>query len=326
MGIFYDIPGQYDDIVLGHLEELWGNYGQLAEVWFECVRGAAPQGAGAGRGRWACLPPPHARLSLPTTLHTPPSHCSGGFTASQQARIPALLARLQPHAVGFQGQHLMPSASRWIGSESGFAPYPTWSTCDYSGSGAGSPDSADWFPAETDFTVLAGDSWFFDSVTPVRPPAQLRAMYEGSVGHNTQALIGLGIPPNGTVRGTLQEAALAGLGAYIRQCYGAPVLETSGAGSVFTLAPSAPLQGVDRLVIAEDQALGQRVRAYQVRALWANGSSAVVDAGSSVGNKKITALATGALDGATLLLLNFTEAIAEPQLRQFAVYAGCNAL
>lgn len=79
----------------------------------------------------------------------------------------------------------MPSPSRWIGSvscrylagstlcfkrlhnpcacihwaqESGYAPYPTWSTCDYSGSGAGDPDSPDWYPAETDFTVLDGDT------------------------------------------------------------------------------------------------------------------------------------------------------------------------
>jgi hypothetical protein len=31
---------QYDAIVLGHLRELWGNYGPLAELWFDGGYGA----------------------------------------------------------------------------------------------------------------------------------------------------------------------------------------------------------------------------------------------------------------------------------------------
>jgi alpha-L-fucosidase len=275
---------QYTAIVLQHLEELWGNYGELAEVWFD-----------------------------------------GGSTPALSAAIPPLIARLQPHAVGFNAAGLLPSPSRWIGSESGFAPYPTWSTADYGTDGAGSPTSSKWNPPETDFTVLQGDTWFFNSEVPVRPPAQLRAMYEGSVGHNSQALIGIGIPPNGTLVGTQQAAALAGLGAYVAACYGAPLLETSGTGDVYYLMPSGPLPDVDRIVIAEDQTLGQRVRGYTIDAQFANGTTARVDAGTSVGNKKITAFAQ-ALAGVTALTLNFTAAIATPQLRQFAVYAGCNSL
>ena len=273
---------QYDDIVLQHLEELWGNYGDLEELWFD-----------------------------------------GGSMPTLSAKLPALIARLQPHAVGFNAAGLMPRPTRWIGSESGFAPYPTYSTADLGADGAGSPTSAYWIPPETDFTVQNRDSWFYDATIGVRPAAQLRAMYEASVGHNSQALIGIGIPPNGTVAGTLQAAALAGLGSYISACYGTPLLETSGVGSVFFLMPSGPLPNVDRIVIAEDQTLGQRVRAYTIDAQFSNGTVARVDNGTSVGNKKITVYAA-ALTDVAMVTLNFTTSIATPQLRQFAIFAGCN--
>jgi alpha-L-fucosidase len=82
----------------------------------------------------------------------------GGVAASLSPSLSSLFKTLQPRAVAFQGQGLMPSPTRWIGSESGFAPYPTWSTCDADSYGAGSPTSGFYFPAETDFTVLEGES------------------------------------------------------------------------------------------------------------------------------------------------------------------------
>ena len=63
---------------------------------------------------------------------------------------------------------------RWVGSESGLAPYPCWSTCSYDSYGAGDPDAPTWFAAETDFTLQNGDkcvSW----VPPLRKP--LRASH-----------------------------------------------------------------------------------------------------------------------------------------------------
>lgn len=103
-------PAQYDDLVRSHLTELWSQYGELQEAWFD-----------------------------------------GGFTESQKGWIPGLLASLQPHAVAFNGESLTPNPTRWIGTESGYAPNETWSTCDYeaNGSGGGDPNSAKWFPAET---------------------------------------------------------------------------------------------------------------------------------------------------------------------------------
>ena len=306
-------PEQYDGIVRQHLTELWGNYGALSEVWF--VR-ARPQ----TRSSRASLT---FYTRAPCTIH---SSQDGGFTPSQREWIPPLLAELQPHAIAFNGETLTPNPSRWIGSESGYAPNETWSTCDYSenGSGGGSPSSATWFPAETDFTVLQGDTWFFDNdVHPVRPPAELRAMYERSVGHNSQALIGIAIPPNGTLVGTAQQAALNTLGAWVRGCYGSPIAQTSGKGLSFTVMPSAPC-ALDRVVLQEDQATGQRVRAWEVTATLADGSSLNLGQGQSIGNKRILALAE--VKEVTMVRLTISSAVGTPVLANFALFGGCSAL
>jgi len=277
-------PAQYDALVKAHLTELWTHYGVLDEIWFD-----------------------------------------GGFTASQKAWIPDLLAALQPHAVAFNGETLSPNPTRWIGSESGYAPNETWSTCDYeqNGSGGGDPNSLTWFPAETDFTVLASDTWFFDTIHAVRPPAQLRAMYEASVGHNSQALIGIGIPPNGTLVGTAQDAALRGLGAYITGCYGTPIAQTSGRGLSFAVMPSAPV-AIDRVVLSEDQTTGQRVRAWALSATLADGSTVPLGAGQSIGNKRIVVLPQELR--VALVTLDIGSAVGTPVLANMAIFGGCGVL
>ena len=255
----------------------------------------------------------------------------GGYSPSLAPKLRSLFATLQPHAVAFQAENLMPSPTRWIGTESGYAPYPTWSTCDASSYGAGSPDSGFWFPAETDFTVLDGDTWFYDPSKPVRAPSELRAMYEQSVGHNSNALIGIGVPPNGTLAGTAQAAALAGLGAYVRACYGAPIVSASNVNdTTATLSPSAAVT-VGRVVVQEDQALGQLVRGFTVTARLQDGSSVQLDGGPSVGNKRI-GVVRPAQAGVVEVTLNFTSfragagASSVPTIRFFGIYGDCDSL
>lgn len=220
----------------------------------------------------------------------------------------------------------MPNPTRWIGSESGLAPYPTWSTCDFDSYGAGSPDSPFWFPAETDFTVLEADTWFFDSTKSVRAPAVLRAMYDASVGHNTNALIGMAVPPNGTMRGTEQERALATLGAYITNCYtGALIVSAANrTDTTITLSPSAPAL-VGRVVVQEDQTRGQLVRGFTITALLSDGSTATLDSGPSVGHKKI-GVVRPAVAGVVSVTLNITASTAPPIVRFFGVYGDCDSL
>lgn len=165
--------------------------------------------------------------------------------------------------------------------------------------------------------------WFFDPAVPVRSPSTLRAMYEASVGHNSQALIGLGIPPNGSMIGTAQGDALAGLGTYIAGCYGSPILTTSGSGSLFTLVPSAPVS-VDRVVSSEDQSSGQLVRGWTLSLLLENGTTIIADAGPSIGHKKISVLPESMT--VAMATLNITAATAVPRIAQFALFGGCDTL
>lgn len=270
-------PTQYDDIVKGHVTELWGSYGPLDEIWFD-----------------------------------------GGFTASQRDWIPPLINALQPNSVYFGGGGLGPNPTRWIGSESGYAPNETWSTCDLSvASGAGSPDAPTWFPAETDFTMLEGDTWFFDKVHAVRSPSTLRDMYEQSVGHNTQALIGVAIPPNATLVGTAQAAAMAQFGAFVKACYGAPIAATSGSGAVLTVMPSSPV-AIDRIVLSEDQTTGQRIREWALTARLSDGSQVALAAGRSIGNKRIVVIVPTTV---SMVVFNASVAIGVPVIRDFSIYS-----
>ena len=156
-------------------------------------------------------------------------------------------------------------------------------------------------------------------------------MYEASVGHNTNALIGIAVPPNGSMTGTAQAAALAGLGAYVSACYGAPIVSASDVNATtVTLSPSAPVL-VGRVVVQEDQALGQLVRGFTVTARLADGSSANLDTGSSVGNKKI-GVVRPALPNVVSVTLNYTSwatgagAAQAPVVRYFAIYGDCDSL
>jgi len=136
---------QFNALVISQLTELWSAYGPLAEVWFD-----------------------------------------GGYPASQAPALKKLFASLQPDVVAFQAAGLMPGPVRWVGTESGFAPYPFWSTIqNVDDFGPGDPDGGIWAPGETDFTLQAGDNWFYNPGAGIRSFQELQKMYETSTGHNT---------------------------------------------------------------------------------------------------------------------------------------------
>ena len=143
-------------------------------------------------------------------------------------------------------------------------------------------------------------------------------MYEGSVGRNSQALIGLGIPPNGTVAGTEQAAALAGLGAYVLGCYGAPIAASSGPGPVLSVMPSSPV-AIDRISASEDQTFGQLVRAWELTAMLPDGSVVALAAGESIGNKRIVVLATPVT--VAQVTLNVTASAGATTFTQLAIFS-----
>ena len=81
------------------------------------------------------------------------------YTASLKEPITALLAELQGQAIAFNGYGVSKNPARWIGTEAGVAPDPTWSTGE--GDGSGNPDSPVFNPAECDTTLQNSDRWFW---------------------------------------------------------------------------------------------------------------------------------------------------------------------
>ncbi len=243
-----------------------------------------------------------------------------------------LFSSLQPDAVAFGGANASANPARWVGTESGFAPYPCWSTtAGLFDSGAGAPDGAYFTPAETDFTLQNNDAWFYAPGGGVRPFAQLQSMYETSAGHNTALIVDFAPAPDGRIPPE-QVATAAALGAYRRACYGAPVANASAAAPgqrVLTLALPAAAR-IDRVLVAEDQARGQIIRAFVVTATLADGSLATLVAdGSSVGNKFIAVLPAPLV--VTAVTLNITRVAAarapgvEASVTDFAVFSCSEA-
>jgi len=292
---------QYTEIEFAQLNELWTNYGDLFEVWFD-----------------------------------------GAFLPAVHERLAALIRSTQPHSNGFNGFGVSPNPVRWIGTESGHSPYPTWSTCDDKGcfrGGAGSPNGNNFVPPEVDCTLQNGDTWFYDGNVGVRPLQELISMYHDSVGHNGNLL--LDMAP--TTEGVLPPEAVERykqLGDFIRGCYGSSLNATSGVAAHIVLLFVPPII-VDRAVLQEDQRYGQRVRNYTLSILTSqfiqregagqDGDGEDIDedvdtlprwqsllSGSAIGHKKIDLFSSGFLTHG--LRLDVQQSVGVPHISNFAAF------
>jgi alpha-L-fucosidase len=240
-----------------------------------------------------------------------------------------LIARLQPQAVLADGT-LAPNLARLVGQESGYAPYPVWSTTAAAAQdGSGDPLGAVFCPAEADTPVAEDDAWFWKPATTYRPLSELYSVYKNTVGANS--LLELGVLPDNT--GSIpadQLAVLQGLGDYIRACHSpaAALATAAAAANVTRLSVSFPLATVDRVILQEDLALGQLVWAFTVWALPAGGFNPqpiVVAEGTAIGHKRILYFQSGPLDAlaVTVEVTQLRPGASAANLRTRAVYAPC---
>ena len=264
---------QFYDIALAQLEELWsypGAEGALFEIW-----------------------------------------CDGGLPSDPYfgAGITALLKKHQPQAILFNGWPVAGPAARWIGTEAGAAPDPTWSSgscgrgnqqcADCEGGNGGNPNDPDFCPAEVDATLQLFDTWFYVEGLPLHPLADLASMAVHSLGRNSNFLLDIAPPPNSTVA----AAHLAGyqaLGDWLRGCFGRPLASASLAPGATSLTLPLPAGArVTGLLLLEDQRAGQLVRNYTVSA---PGQPAPLAAGTSVGSGKVDVLAAPLVGAPSLRL------------------------
>ena len=264
------------------------------------------------------------------------------------------VARLQPDAVIFSD---VGPGCRWVGNESGQAGRTNWSTLEVDGfePGAGSPPvevlnggtpgASHWAAAETDVSIRPG--WFWrESETPrVKSVQQLMKIYYESVGRNSLLL--LNVPPD--TRGRIDAADSlrlmefrAALDAVFAQDLAADA-SAHGACRGRGFRPRNVLDGVydrywalpdgetsavltlefpeprtfNRVLLQEYIPLGQRIAAFHVDVLDADGSWREIARETTIGYKRIVLTETVTT---TAFRLTIDEALACPTLTRLSLY------
>jgi alpha-L-fucosidase len=280
---------KYNEMVLAQLTELWTRYGDVFEIWFD----------------GGCLPVEQGGPDIAGLLH-----------------------RLQPDAVVFGGPTGTKSLLRWVGNENGIAPQDCWATVDFAedsfdGSDertyAGHPFGRTWSPAESDLpnrwakkAFQGGWFWRAGEEHAIVPAEDLFDVYLKSVGRNTNMLIGMVINDRGLFP-EADAAVFAQFGALVKQAFQTPIAalsqdELHTAPDKYRYRLPLPEGGAPHyLVLMEDISQGERILEYRI-----NGAIT----GKCVGHKRIIALPAGTKE----IVLEITEAKAEPVLRSIAVY------
>lgn len=243
--------GHYNEIVLRQLTELWTNYGELFEIWFD-----------GG------------------VLHPE----AGG------PDITPLIQRLQPNAVIYCGPPDTPHLLRCSGNEHGYAALPNWSTTDET-LREGLPQGTLWAPAECDIPSRKASGafqggWFWREGDErfLYSSGELLEAYFNSVGQGSNLLLGMvvdnrGLVPEADVR-VYQE-----LGEKLQRCFSHPVARVEGTRLVHTLdLPRGAAPNV--LEIREDISGGECVRSFTVEALYGE-KWVKIWAGSCIGHRRL---------------------------------------
>ena len=238
-----DYYQEYVRNVERQVTELWTEYGDLFEIWFD----------------GGIIPPEKGGPDL-----TP------------------ILKKYQPDAITFQGPKDYPHNIRWVGNEDGLAPSDCWASTNageagYDGTvpdekaGVGDPDGKYYWPAECDMpnrthaAFGGGWAWKAGEEHLIYTPDQLLDCYVRSVGRNANMLVGMSISTDGDFQ---DEEQLRQFGALIRKTFSDPVA---------SLTSPAPENGrctlkcggdipLSYLVIREDIREGQKIREFSVKA------------------------------------------------------------
>ncbi len=246
----------YYDMVEMQLRELWGNYGELFEIWFD-----------------------GGVLSVE----------KGG------SDIKSIYEALQPNAIKFQGSTISDINNlRWVGNEDGVAPIDCYSTVtldsQFDGTvaddkiGAGSIDGNRWSPAECDMPNRRWQ-WFYKKGQSrlVLSASTLVDRYYKSVGRNGNLLLGMVIDDRGLVpekdRGVFVE-----FGKKIRAIFENPIATISSNSNEIILNTNGAK--VKNIVIEEDIAKGHTVDGFELFGI-KKGKTKLLFVAHVIGHKRI---------------------------------------
>jgi len=277
----------YVKIVEQQVTELWSKYGKLFEIWFD-----------------------------------------GGIVPVDQGgpNLVPILKKYQPDAICFQGPKDYPHNVRWVGNEDGSVPENCWATTnngeacmageefDNDAAGNGDQNGKYWWPAETDMPNRSkeafggGWAWKAGEEDKVFTPEHLLDCYIGSVGGNSNLLLGMAISTDGDFQDAEQ---LKKFGELVKKTFGNSKASISGKGKSFKITFPEPTE-INYISIMEDITDGQNIRGYDILLDGESFYSA-----KCIGHKKIVK-AEGRK--AKEIVFNVTSCVDEPTIRKIEIF------
>ena len=274
----YGDSPKYNEFFIEQLTELLTNYGEVHEVWFDGANGEGPNGKKQEYDWTAIL---------------------------------STIRRLQPRAV----TAIMGDDVRWVGNERGLGRETEWSAtvltpgtyarCEEQNKALGvKATSKDlggrdmlvnakelfWYPSEVDVSIRPG--WFYHQQedNQVKRLKHLTDIYFTSVGYNSVLL--LNIPPD--QRGRISDAdvnRLKEFADYRKEIFADN--RVKGGLKAWTARPGdtrvyqlKPKSEINVVMLREDISKGQRMEAFTVEALTADGWKEIAK-GTTVGYKRL---------------------------------------
>ena len=274
----YGDSPKYNEFFIEQLTELLTNYGEVHEVWFDGANGEGPNGKKQEYDWTAIL---------------------------------STIRRLQPRAV----TAIMGDDVRWVGNERGLGRETEWSAtvltpgtyarCEEQNKALGvKATSKDlggrdmlvnakelfWYPSEVDLSIRPG--WFYHQQedNQVKSLKHLTDIYFKSVGYNSVLL--LNIPPD--QRGRISDAdvnRLKEFADYRKEIFADN--RVKGGLKAWTARPGdtrvyqlKPKSEINVVMLREDISKGQRMEAFTVEALTADGWKEIAK-GTTVGYKRL---------------------------------------
>lgn len=284
-----DYYQEYVRNVEAQVTELWTEYGDLFEIWFD----------------GGIIPPEKGGPDL-----TP------------------VLRKYQPHAICFQGPRDYAHNIRWVGNEDGLAPENCWATTNagearYDGTvpdekaGVGDPDGKYYWPAETDMpnrthaAFGGGWGWKAGQEHLLYTPEQLLDCYIRSVGRNSNLLLGMSISTDGDFQ---DEEQFKAFGRLIRETFGSPAVlsETPVLTDDRFTVILPENQEIRYLVIREEISEGQLIRGFRILA-----DDVPVYESECIGHKRIIPFESL---NAEKITLEITKKAGDAKIRDIAVY------
>jgi len=280
---------EYVKRVEAQVTELWSEYGDLFEIWFD--GGIVP----LEKGGPDLLP---------------------------------ILKRYQPNALCFQGPKGYPQNLRWVGNEDGLAPEDCWAAT-YAGDarfdgtvpdeqvGVGDPDGLYFAPAETDMpnrdhkAFGGGWGWAPGETDHVFSPEVLLDCYIRSVGRNSNLLLGMAIAQNGRFE---DEEQFSAFGRLIQKTFGEQSVKARAAGNgknTVSLSFETPCD-LSYIVLRENMENGHCIRAFRILT-----DDREIASGHCVGHKRILPVS---LHHVRSITLEITESAGIPSLRDITLY------